>query len=84
MNPDPAEDKLKNSKWYAVIARGSMAFRFGPFEPPVVGKIMEQCHREGIPASFVADMGPEFDWALARDLRGYSTVVQKEPEPVEG
>jgi hypothetical protein len=71
---DPYQAKLDGKRWFAILARGSMAFRFGPIEAADVGKVMEQSHREGIPMSFVGDMGPEIDWELCRDLRGYATT----------
>lgn len=83
-NSDPYEANLKDAKWFAILARGSMAFRFGPIAACDVGKIMEQAVTEGMPISFVADMGPVIDWELARDLRGYPTVEKAFGETCRG
>lgn len=59
-----------NSETWVVIPRGSLAFRFGPYTPQAAGAILSQCLVERIPAVLTVVCGPEFDWELARDMRG--------------
>lgn len=58
----------ENAEWFAVLARGSIAFRYGPYTGEEVGRIMAQCQDERIPVSIVASCGKEFDWDVARDF----------------
>ena len=69
--PDKYLSCLDNAKYFAIVSRGCLAFRFGPMSGPEAGKIMEQCSAEGVPLLVTADCGPVFDWELARDIRGY-------------
>lgn len=75
-------DALDKAKWYAIVSRGAFAFRFGPFDGPTIGKIMTQCLAENIPLLVTGDMGPEFDWQVARDMRGISSEVF--PDLIDG
>lgn len=56
------------AEWFVIVARGGLAFRFGPYDGPAVGKIMSQCQDEKISCLVTANCGPEFDWELARDF----------------
>lgn len=68
----PGLDFMKNAKCYAIISRGAIGFRFGPYPPEEVGKIMEQSLDEGTPVFISVDCGQvPFDHQLARDMRGY-------------
>ncbi len=56
---------------WVVIARGRLAFRFGPMSLPDGAALLGQCVKEGIPgAALVTNCGPEFDMEFASDLRG--------------
>lgn len=68
---DPKYTSLDDAKYYAIVyGDGDFAFRFGPFEGPAVGKILERCLDEDIPLLITADCGPVFDWELAGEFRG--------------
>ena len=55
-------------EFWIVIGRGAFAFRFGPYDPPTAGKILEWAVRERVAVSLVGNMGAEFDYELARDF----------------
>jgi hypothetical protein len=60
---------LKTAKYWLIVSRGALAFRYGPFSGPEAGKIMTQCLEEKIPVLCTAVMKDQpFDWDLARDL----------------
>jgi hypothetical protein len=69
------------AEWWAIIARGSLAFRFGPYTGPEIGKIMTRCQAEKIACLITGNCGQEFDWDLARDLCG---VAEFSPAKAEG
>lgn len=77
---------LKGAEFFAILSRGSMAFRFGPYTGPEVGEIMQQCQLEGIPVYITANCGPDFDWDIARDFaRGNPVDWRKMDEaPTDG
>lgn len=75
---------LEGSEWWAIIARGSLAFRFGPYTGLEVGKIIERCVEEKIACLITGNCGKEFDWELARDLSRKSELVSAPAAPAEG
>lgn len=72
--PEPTPDRylsLTDAEWYVAVARGPMGFRFGPYTGAEAGKIMERATTEQVPVFLTATCGREFDWDLARDMRGW-------------
>lgn len=61
---------FQGAEYWCVVGTGAFAFRFGPYAGPECGKIIEGCVAEQIPLTVVANCGTEFDWDLARDMRG--------------
>jgi hypothetical protein len=70
------------AEWFVILARGALAFRFGPYDGPTVGKIMSQCQDEKIACLVTGNCGPEFDWELARDF--CQKITDPEPAAPEG
>jgi hypothetical protein len=70
-------------KCFIIISRGNLAFRYGPYPGPQAGAIATLCVKEKINFFITVDCsGKEFDWDLARDLRG--SPEEKPPEaPVQ-
>ena len=74
MSSDPDDfnlSYLKGAEFWAVVARGNLGFRFGPYTSDEIGPIMEQAGRERCPVVVTATCGREFDWELAREMRGW-------------
>jgi hypothetical protein len=63
---------MPDAKCYAIISRGTLAFRFGPYPASDVGVIMTRALDEKLPVYFTFDCGDvPFDFELARNMRGY-------------
>lgn len=67
---DKGYKALQHAEYWCVVGTGAFAFRFGPYTGPECGKIISACVADQIPMTVVANCGPDFDWDLARDLRG--------------
>ena len=71
--PSPALDVLlAGAEWFAIIGRANLAFRFGPFTGPEVGKIVAQCVDEKLPLLITAQCGTPVNWEAARLLCGHA------------
>jgi hypothetical protein len=57
----------QNMEGWAIITLGRLGFRYGPFTPAEIGKLMTQSLEEGLAIVFTFNCGPEFDWEFARD-----------------
>lgn len=68
---------LGRAEWFAIVSRGALAFRFGPFTGPEIGKLMEQAVAEKIPMLITANCGAPFCWETAR------AMCPKAEEPTE-
>jgi hypothetical protein len=62
---------LDDAEGWIIVHRGAIAFRFGPYTGSEAGAILAQCQREEIPCMMTFNVGQEFDWTMARDMRGY-------------
>lgn len=73
-----AEQKYSalDGECHVIVARGAVAFRFGPYSGLEAGKILSQCVDEKIPCLLTWTCGREFDWDTARDLRGTPEVEE--------
>lgn len=71
-NPETYLACLQGAQAFATIYRGGIGFRFGPMEPAEAGGIMSKCHDHKIPVVVTLECGPDFDWELAFDMRGYA------------
>jgi hypothetical protein len=67
---DREYNALQSAEWHAIVARGNIGFRFGPYTGVEIGKILQQSVDEGIPLAITGVCGQEFDWELARDMFG--------------
>lgn len=73
MTTEPESDEnylasLNGAEFFAIVARGNLAFSYGPYTAIEVGQIMSQCVDEGVPLLIRANCGREFDWDVARDF----------------
>jgi hypothetical protein len=59
---------LEGAEWYAILSRGAIGFRYGPYSAIEAGALMQQCNLEGIPLFLSAVCGKVFDWDVARDF----------------
>ncbi len=63
---------LEKAEWFAIIGRHNLAFRFGPFTGPEIGKVMSQCVTEKLPLLVTAQCGTPVNWEAARLLCGHA------------
>lgn len=64
----PYKSLTKESECWVIVARGALAFRFGPYKPTEAGAILTECIKRRIAANLVVNSGTEFDYELAADL----------------
>ena len=67
---DKGYQALQSAEYWCVVGTGGFVFRFGPYSGPECGKIISGCVADQISMTVVVNCGQEFDWDLARDLRG--------------
>ena len=58
----------EDTEYWVVSGSGALAFRFGPFTGPEVGKIITRALDEKIGITIIAQCGKEIDWELLRDV----------------
>jgi hypothetical protein len=71
---------LKDAECWAVVGRGRLVFRYGPFAAPEVGQIMTLAMERGIEVTIIANCGKPFDWDLAKDLKGWTEAEYRADE----
>jgi hypothetical protein len=55
-------------EFWVVVGRGAFAFRWGPYDGPAAGKILEWGVKNRVAVSLVGNMGSDFDYELAKDF----------------
>lgn len=55
-------------EFWVVVGRGAFAFRWGPYDGPEAGKILEWGVKNRVAVSLIGNMGSEFDYELAKDF----------------
>lgn len=56
------------TEFWAVVGRGRLAFRFGPYTPVEAGAIMSEAVDRKVAVTIIGQCGRDFDWQLADDL----------------
>ena len=56
-----------NEIW-AVVGRGGLCFRYGPFNVDEVGPMMNRAIEEGVGMTFIFQCGKTVDWESMREL----------------
>jgi hypothetical protein len=56
-----------NEIW-AVVGRGGLCFRYGPFTAEEAGPMMDKAVDEGVGMTFIIQCGKDVDWAAMREL----------------
>lgn len=63
---------LPDAKGYAIISRGALAFRYGPYSMPELGEIMMRSLEDKTPVFVTVDCGAvPFDHEFAINMRGF-------------
>lgn len=69
--PDPkaliASLQEANEIW-AVVSRGLIAFRFGPFTKEEVGPLMDRAVEEGVEMAFIFHAGTTIEWEAMKEF----------------
>lgn len=77
---EQAYPSLETAECWAVIARGKLAFRFGPFTGAEAGKIMEESTARELDVTIIMNCGKPFDWEMAKDLKGWTEKEYRDDE----
>ena len=85
--PNDTEDlaaaiKDANEIW-AVVGRGGLAFRHGPFTAQEAGPLMERAVDEGVGMMFTINVGRDIDWDAMREIAPATYEVNSKASSTE-
>ena len=59
---------MEANEIWAVVGRGGLCFRYGPYTADEVGPMMDRAVSEGVGMTFIIQCGKEVDWAAMAEL----------------